>query len=386
MFEATDPSLQTGFGTCTQPPEVSGSAVPGYPASASKKASLLIVSEQPDLLTEIAALLGQEFDVQPAAGVAEAMQALTCHHFDLLLADQALRPMTGLDLLDGVRRLSPRTTGILLIGTGDVGQAGEALRGGRIHACILHPLRADGLLSVLRGAARQILRERDRALLQHDIRQLQLNWHQTLLGQGFALKQTADLLARNAAELEEDNRRLRQYALELECQAATDPLTGLFNRRAIESLAEAELSRRARHPGPMALGLIDADRFKRINTRHLLPGGDQALIGISRALAENLRASDRVGRFGGEEFLVVAPHTNLTGAAALAERLRSAVEQTTISYNGRPIPVTVSVGFAVVEANQTCDSNRLRHVAASALAEAKSAGRNCSVIRALASV
>jgi diguanylate cyclase (GGDEF)-like protein len=200
-----------------------------------------------------------------------------------------------------------------------------------------------------------------------------------------ALERANSLLLLQNRKLEEANRRLRRHALEMERQATTDPLTGLLNRRAIEAVAGYEVCRRARHPGPLALGLIDADHFKSINTRHLLPGGDQALIGLARALAGSLRATDRVGRFGGEEFLVVAPHTDTAGATALAERLRAAVEQTPVSYNGEVIAVTVSIGFAVAEVEETGNYNELRHVAATSLADAKAAGRNCCVIRALGS-
>jgi diguanylate cyclase (GGDEF)-like protein len=162
-----------------------------------------------------------------------------------------------------------------------------------------------------------------------------------------------------------------------------DPLTGLLNRRGIEGIVEHEVRRRARYPAPLALGLVDADHFKEINTRHLLPGGDAALVGIARALSGALRDTDRVGRVGGEEFLVVAPQTDAAGAGALAERLRTAVEQTPIRYDGQAIAVTVSLGFAVAETETAADLQELRHTTAAALAEAKATGRNRSVVRVL---
>ena len=110
---------------------------------------------------------------------------------------------------------------------------------------------------------------------------------------------------------------------------------------------EHEIRRRGRQPGPLAVGLIDADHFKTINTEHHHPGGDHALIGLARALVGALRTTDRAGRLGGEEFLVVAPQTDVDGAAALAERIRAAVERTPVHYNGQAIRLTVSVGFAV---------------------------------------
>lgn len=163
----------------------------------------------------------------------------------------------------------------------------------------------------------------------------------------------------------------------------TGPLTGLLNRRAIEGAAEYEAGRRARYPGPLALGLIDADRFKEVNDRFLWPGGDQVLVGLAGVLSGSLRALDRVGRVGGDEFLVVAPQTDVAGATALAERLRAAVAQTPVRCNGQAVAVTMSVGFAVAEAGETADWGELKRVAAQSAAAAKRAGGNRSVVRAL---
>jgi diguanylate cyclase (GGDEF)-like protein len=129
---------------------------------------------------------------------------------------------------------------------------------------------------------------------------------------------------------------------------------------------------------------VDADNFKEINRRHLLPGGDQALLGLARALSGALRSSDRVGRVGGEEFVVIAPQTDQAGAAVLAERIRSTVEQTPIDYKGHTIDLTVSIGFAVVETGTRACCDDLLHEAAAALAEAKRTGRNRDVIRTIA--
>jgi diguanylate cyclase (GGDEF)-like protein len=201
--------------------------------------------------------------------------------------------------------------------------------------------------------------------------------HDTLLERAVAL------LRRDTAALEREGQRLRQQALELGRLAQTDPLTGLANRRAIEEDTEYEIRRRRRQTGPLAIGLVDADHFKEINTHHLLPGGDQALIALARALANSVRTTDRVGRLGGEEFLVIAPQTDEAGAAVLAERMRAAVEQTAIRYNGAQIGLTISIGFAVAGANDQADFPVLLDLAAAALSDAKTSGRNCAFVRSL---
>src|SRR5947208_1277174 len=97
-------------------------------------------------------------------------------------------------------------------------------------------------------------------------------------------------------ELEQKNKMLEKLAL-------TDPLTNLPNRRAMDRLAERELRRRDRYPGPLSILLIDVDHFKSINERYLLPGGDKVLTDLARTLTGSIRGGvDSLGRIGGEEF------------------------------------------------------------------------------------
>jgi diguanylate cyclase (GGDEF)-like protein len=187
-------------------------------------------------------------------------------------------------------------------------------------------------------------------------------------------------VAERTRELEEANQLLQQRTRELERLALTDPLTGLFNRRAVDELARFELKRHARYPSPLALGFIDVDHFKRINTDYLLTGGDEVLKGLARILTGSIREVDSVGRVGGEEFLVIARETGEEGCAVLAERIRSTVANTPIEYNGRAIGITVSIGFAVAEVGVPADYPSMSEVAAAALGHAKDTGRNRWVI------
>jgi diguanylate cyclase (GGDEF)-like protein len=167
--------------------------------------------------------------------------------------------------------------------------------------------------------------------------------------------------------------------------ALTDPLTGLPNRRAMDRLARSELRRRARYPGPLALGVIDVDHFKDVNARHLLPGGDQVLIGLAKTFIASLRTVDTIGRIGGEEFMLVAPETNREGAVILGERIRAAVEQSHYLYKEVPIRITVSLGMAVADASTALAYDQLKHVAALGLEQAKRDGRNRCLVRSVTS-
>jgi diguanylate cyclase (GGDEF)-like protein len=182
--------------------------------------------------------------------------------------------------------------------------------------------------------------------------------------------------------LEQRTHDAEQRAHDLERLALTDPLTGLCDRRAIEELARFELRRRARYPGALSLGLIDIDHFKRINEEYLLPGGDQVIVELARILTISLREVDSVGRVGGEEFMVIARETGEEGASSLAERIRATVAETAIEYNGRPIHITVSIGFAVADLAAPGYYPHMMETATAALAWAKANGRNrCEVRR-----
>jgi diguanylate cyclase (GGDEF)-like protein len=163
--------------------------------------------------------------------------------------------------------------------------------------------------------------------------------------------------------------------------ALTDSLTGLPNRRAIDQLVRAELRRRARYPSTLALGIVDIDHFREINARYLLPAGDQVLIGATKIFVASLRTVDTIGRIGGDEFMVVAPETDIAGAQALAERIRSAVELSRHAYKDASIGITVSVAFAETDLHSNVDYEAVKHAAALALQEAKSTGRNKCIIR-----
>jgi diguanylate cyclase (GGDEF)-like protein len=333
------------------------------------KCSLLVVDDEPYILTTLAQLLSPDFEVLTADSGEVAQDVFTRRPVDLVLTDQKMPRMSGVQLLEWAREHSPKTVRLLMTGLGELDDAVQAINRGKVSRYLFKPWRADELLQVLHDAARGFRLERRNEELVEELTQLTL--------------QLEDRVQERTARLEEANHELQQKNLMLEKLALTDPLTGLPNRRAIDRIAETEIRRRMRYPSAMALALVDADHFKEINQRFLHPGGDQVLIGLAKTLAGSVRTVDTVARVGGEEFMVVAPETNLEGAQVLGERIRSAVEQASFSYNGETIPVSVSVGLAVADGGVPTDYDQLQHYAAAALGEAKSAGRNRCVIQTL---
>jgi diguanylate cyclase (GGDEF)-like protein len=148
--------------------------------------------------------------------------------------------------------------------------------------------------------------------------------------------------------------------------AHTDPLTGLGNRRGLES-ALSHLEARAQ---PFAVMALDIDFFKRINDRHGHDVGDQVLVGLARLMQAQARQGDGLFRLGGEEFLVILPGIEPGGALGIAERLRAALEGSGVLHDD---VVTLSAGVAVWE---TGDTESTLKAADQALYRAKQAGRN----------
>jgi diguanylate cyclase (GGDEF)-like protein len=335
----------------------------------SSKCSLLVVDDEPAILQALTRLLSSEYEVLTAESAEAAQHIFNDRAVDLVLADQNLPGISGVQLLEWVQQQSPPTVRLMMTGLARLEDAVDAINCGQVYRFLIKPWRMQELQEVLRSASRTFLLERSHEQLLEQLRQLNL--------------QLEERVQQRTQELAEANRQLQQRNLMLERLALTDPLTGLPNRRAIERVAKTELRRRARYPGALALGVVDIDNFKEVNRRYLLPGGDQVLATLARTMANSLRTVDSFGRIGGEEFLVVAPETDLAGAGVLAERIRGASERCRAIYNGQAISVTVSVGFAVAEHETPAEFEHMKHVASAALAEAKATGRNRSVVHAV---
>jgi diguanylate cyclase (GGDEF)-like protein len=161
---------------------------------------------------------------------------------------------------------------------------------------------------------------------------------------------------------------LRREIAALRREARTDVLTGVGNRR----FADERLSQERDAARPCSLILIDIDFFKRVNDEHGHHVGDVVLQAVAGVLASNVRTSDDVCRFGGEEFLVICPSAREHEAVELAERLCAGIGSTVIAQLGRPVTISAGVAEAAPEAFEEA----LKH-ADTALYAAKHAGRNC---------
>lgn len=174
--------------------------------------------------------------------------------------------------------------------------------------------------------------------------------------------------------------RWRQREDEIRQLSLTDPLTHLSNRRSILSNLSREHERSRRHGPSFSLLLVDLDHFKKVNDTWGHPVGDQVLIEAAKVLKASVRQNDHVGRYGGEEFLVILPGTDSEGAYQLAERCRQQLESLMIDVaDAPPLKITGSMGLFCNMHDRSISAEQMLHCADEALYKAKESGRNCVV-------
>jgi diguanylate cyclase (GGDEF)-like protein len=171
---------------------------------------------------------------------------------------------------------------------------------------------------------------------------------------------------------------LETRAKQLEQEAAKDPLTGLANRGRLDAYLDEQFAAAVETGQPLSVIIGDVDHFKAVNDTHGHPVGDRVLKLVAGAFGGRMRARDVVGRYGGEEFMLILPETDEAGAGAVAERLRSKIEAAALPTEGAsaPVRVTMSFGHATTGPGRFGSALELLRAADEALYAAKRGGRN----------
>ncbi len=179
-------------------------------------------------------------------------------------------------------------------------------------------------------------------------------------------------VAVNKRQLESANAQLQELALR-------DGLTGMLNRRHWEQCLEREFARHARYETPTSLVMFDIDHFKSVNDTYGHQIGDEVIREVARTTLQHARGTDYAGRYGGEEFVVLLPDTDLAGADQFAERLRQAIEGLRIDHQDESLSFTVSLGVACLSGKMSDHKTLIEH-ADKALYQSKEAGRNRTTV------
>jgi len=269
--------------------------------------------------------------VDEAEDGSAALARLEKAAYDVVITDLKMPEVDGFGVLSGVKERSLNTEVIILTGTlaNDTRSAVRALR-----------LGAHDYLTKPPSSSEEMLVTVERAIEKKRLRDANL-------------------------------RLLR----ELEAMSRTDALTGLLNRRSFDDVFPREVARAHRYDFPLALVVLDMDRFKQINDGYGHQGGDEALRAMAGIASRVFRDTDSLYRYGGEEFVVLLPHTTATGARQGAERLLRELRNASIRVGDAALKVTCSAGVAELEAGDG-DGAPLLSRADEALYAAKEAGRD----------
>jgi diguanylate cyclase (GGDEF)-like protein len=289
---------------------------------------LLCVEDDPSIRTSLAeALLECGFEVRCAADGPDAIALFREEGADLVVLDLGLPGMDGIAVCQELKAMSGEAflPVLFLTARSTVETMVHALERGGDDFCA-KPF----LIEELTARIKVLLRVREREL---------------------RLEQRSELLRR---------------------ASLADPLTGLGNRRALDDTLAREWARAERQGQPLALLLVDIDRFKQVNDAFGHSAGDRALIAVAGAITNAIREGDQVFRFGGEEFAVIIPAATCPGALQIADRVRRAVSATALETGH----VTVSIGVSLGPASDRPTIGDLFQVVDHALYSAKAAGRD----------
>jgi diguanylate cyclase (GGDEF)-like protein len=325
---------------------------------------VLAVDDDAMSLSLIGEVLTGTCEVIEASSGEQALEILMSRQVSVILADHMLPGMTGVELLDSAHRLRPSAARVLITASERVSVFKDAVNRARIHRLLVKPVRWMDLPDVIESARREALLEVENARL---------------------LRELAEANQRLEHEVAVRTRELQTAVAKLEELAVRDDLTGLFNHRHIQHAFDVELSRARRHARPLSVLFIDVDHFKLCNDRYGHLGGDVVLRQIARmllgggqsGLPVQSRASDIVGRYGGEEFVMLLPETDVAGAVVKAERVREtiAAREIELEPGGETTRVTVSIGVATFPLHGA-DKPRLIAAADAEVYRAKHLGRD----------
>ena len=333
---------------------------------------ILCVDDEEGILTvlrqQLSARFGSECDITVAKNAREALDLIEDLQHDgeevaVVIADQIMPGMKGVELLEEVNRRSPRTVKILLTGQAGLDAVVYAINRAGLDQYIPKPWDEPDLRLTIQNLLSRFRLERERQALLEELQAK--NAELATLNSSLEEK-----VAARTRELEKLNSKLAELAV-------TDGLTGLFNHRHFRERLTLELERSNRTGLPVSVLMIDVDHFKLYNDKHGHLAGDNALRGVAKLLQHGRRANDIVARYGGEEFSIVLADVGKNAAKEVAERIAAQIAEFPFEFgvtqpSGR---LTISVGVATAPEDGT-DPAVVLAAADRALFVAKNAGRN----------
>ena len=356
---------------------------------------ILVAEDSPTQARELELVLSSEgYEVELAEDGRAALERLSDSHFDMLLSDVQMPRLSGYELCRAVRdnhelRLLPV---ILLTRLRDTLDIVRGLECGADNF-ITKPFEQDHLIARIEALRRTSRTdpeddEDDDVVIESLGRRFKISTHPSQMlnflmstFDEFVRSKQRELETQLAAEtlrrreLSDLTQELQSLNAQLTRLASVDPLTELLNRRGVDHILTIEISRSQRTGNKVIAALVDLDRFKRVNDLLGHAVGDLVLTEVAKRLQASLRPTDRVGRVGGDEFLILLPDTDFIEARGVADRVRLAIAETPLSVFKDQIRVTASIGTAELPP-ETCSIEEVLTLTREGLREAKDSGGN----------
>ncbi len=313
---------------------------------------LLVIEDDSDQRELICETLSDSFPGVCLTAVGTGREALeqALSSFDLILSDYNLPDASGLDLLKEIR-IRCNTPVIMVTGENVSHMAAESIRRGATDYVVKL---GDYLFTI------PLVVEKNLAVAK-------------------VRKENESLRVRLESALQqvvEKNTQLEGSLRKVEELAATDPLTGLYNRRHFSRVLEQLFAETQRYAKDLSCAMIDLDAYKTLNDTYGHQVGDELLVLAGRVISANLRMMDVAARYGGDEFVVLLPHASGEEAAQVAQRIRQEFAVASAPLLKRPVGVTMSMGIASVFVNRPIHADQLVTLADAALYSAKETGRD----------
>lgn len=313
---------------------------------------LLIIEDDVDQLDLMRETLEDHFGRGTVVGVATGNEALAqdLARFDMILSDYNLPDCTGIELLEKIKAICK--TPVIMVTGENVGRiAIEAIKRGATDYVVkigdylfTVPLMVQKNLTVAK-----VMREND---------SLRMSLEQAL------------------SEVKDKNAQLEKSLQRVEELAATDPLTGLYNRRHFSRVLDQLFAEAQRYGKDLACVMIDMDAFKSLNDTYGHQVGDQLLVMAGKVISANMRRMDVAARYGGDEFVLLLPHASEQDAAQAAQRIREEYRTASAAILKLAEGMTMSVGIGSLTRNKPAGGDELIAMADAALYSAKEAGRD----------
>jgi len=313
---------------------------------------LLIVEDDADQRDLIRETLEDHFGAGTVVA-AESRATAMCQDpgaFDLILTDYNLSDGCGMDLLDDIRRKC--STPVIMVTGENVGQiAVEAIR----HGATDYVVKLGDYLFTIPLVVEKNL---TMAKIKRENEQLREQVEKAMF------------------ELQQKNGQLQESLQRVEQMAATDPLTGLYNRRHFGRVLEQLFAEAQRYDADLSCAMIDLDGYKQLNDAHGHQVGDKLLVAAGRVISSNLRKMDIAARYGGDEFVLLLPRAQSEEAAGVVQRIREEYFTASAAVLNRADGVRMSVGIGSVRSTVSASADQLIATADKALYQAKGAGRD----------